>query len=469
MSRGVFQAARDFIMSAVEPSYSSKKTPLLGEPLLDEPPTTRSGVGISTATVSLVKTCIGTGVMALPYGFGKAGTLAVPGLVILGFWNAYNCMQLLQARAVMQQRCGAKYHENFGSSYSALMHASLGRAGVVVLEGSVCLSLTLVCASLQVQASQLVAAVAAVPYAICAAVGGIILIPFVLLRSLDGLAWIAVCSLLILAFSLLTVASSGVLRFGPPSWPPPAHLTTPPTAHGFALFFGIASFSFGLQPIIMPVQDGMRHPEQAASAIGYSVAIVVGAYALVGTTLAWLYSSDPNGVQQLVLLNLPQPSMIATVANIASGAVALMSVPMPLMPVVQLITNLVVRPLTRSLTRGQSDGEQSDGGGTSASSAAGVGGGEAAVRLSLLVLTTTLAVHMPQFGTAAGLTGCLCIITSNVLPPLCHLSLVSWPAHPDDRKPITAAFDVLLLVAGAVALVQFTLQFIVELTSPAAE
>ena len=131
---------------------------------------------------------------------------------------------------------------------------------------------------------------------------------------------------------------------------------------------------------------------------------------------------------------------------------------MPLMPVVQLVTNLVVRPLSRAFNAAQStnveDGTDAAGDGTGG----GVGGGEAAVRLSLLATTTLLAVGMPQFGIAAGLTGCLCIVTSNILPPLCHLRLCTWP-----KRPLAAMVDTLLLAAGGGALVQFTSQFLLEL------
>ena len=44
------------------------------------------------------------------------------------------------------------------SAYSAVVEAALGNVGVLILEGSLCVSLVLVCASLQVQTAQLVAA-----------------------------------------------------------------------------------------------------------------------------------------------------------------------------------------------------------------------------------------------------------------------------------------------------------------------
>ena len=74
---------------------STLSTPLLS----DEDVVRPAGVGLTAATLSLVKTCIGTGVMALPYAFTQAGSFAVPGMLLLGVWNFYTCHQLLRARA----------------------------------------------------------------------------------------------------------------------------------------------------------------------------------------------------------------------------------------------------------------------------------------------------------------------------------------------------------------------------------
>eukprot|EP00966_Prymnesium_polylepis_P071661 1664355-Prymnesium_polylepis.1 len=56
------------------------------EPLLDPPPQPQ-GASVVGAALSLTKTCIGTGVLALPYGFVQGGALAIPALIALGLWN----------------------------------------------------------------------------------------------------------------------------------------------------------------------------------------------------------------------------------------------------------------------------------------------------------------------------------------------------------------------------------------------
>ena len=450
----------------------------LDAPLLESPTEERSrrGVGVLAATISLVKTCIGTGVMALPFAFNEAGALALPCLLLLGCWNYHNCKQLLHARVAMEARVESHHLRATNSAYSAVVHAAIGRAGVLINEGSICVSLTLVCASLQVQAAQLMTASLDVPYSICIVATGCGLVPLVLLRSLNKLASVAAVSLSVLALSLLAVGAHGLALYGPPSWPPPAALIRWPAPHAVAIFFGIASFSFGLQALLMPVQDGMSHPQRASTAVAYASAVVVGAYAVIALLLAWIFDADPAGVQQVILLNLGHESLLASTVQLGSALVAVLSYPLPMMPVVQLAVNLI--------------GHHVDGGGGGKNVEVGAGGKgisgsrlrDASLRIGLLLTTTLLALCIPQFGIAAGLAGCLTIVSANVLPPLCHLRLCSWPTltvaqrldneasvlafgerGPPTRRPVVAALDVLLLAAGCASFSYFTLQFVIEL------
>ena len=111
------------------------------------------------------------------------------------------------------------------------------------------------------------------------------------------------------------------------------------------------------------------------------------------------------------------------------------------------------------------------------------------VRQGLLALTTAVALALRQFGIASGLCGCLAIILTQVLPPLCHLRLCTWPPapptaataatdpwpplrerrqqwvmqHPAGRQPLGAAIDVALIALGLGTFVYFTAQFVVQM------
>ena len=76
---------------------------------------------------------------------------------------------------------------------------------------------------------------------------------------------------------------------------------------------------------------------------------------------------------------------------------------------------------------------------------------------------TTLALVLRQFAIVASLCGCLSIFVCNVLPPLCHLRLCSWPPADQGplngakRRPVLAALDAAIFVGGACATTYFTI------------
>ena len=399
------------------------------EPLLSPSPADRaSGASTLQATVSLVKICVGTGVMALPWAFVQGASISLPGLAVLVAWNWYTSFQLLACRAAAgplpQQR----------SAYSALAHAGLGKAGVYVLEGSLLLVLIGVCASMQIQSAQLLAAVAPFSYTVLVLGGALVVAPLALQRTLRGISAIAAAGLLVLGVGLATVAGAGMMQYGLP--PPTAAQLAPPSADGFAAFFGIAAFSFGTQCTILPVQDGMRQPRRAGTALAASLLVVTMLYACVGVALALIYAHASGGVRPLIIMNLTPGSAEALVVEVCSALVALLSYPLPLMPVMQLLAGLV-----------QTSGEPA--------AADGGAGRDRALRLALLVGTTAIALAVPDFARIASVLGCLNIAFSQLLPPLLHLRLRSLRMAPGARRTAHVAADTVLVALGGGCLLYF--------------
>ena len=380
-----------------------------GDPLLPAPPEraqAASGSGMWDAVLSLTKTCVGTGVLALPWGFERGGALAVPGIVALGVWNWYTAWQLLSAREATPKEglIGAR------SAYSAIVHASLGRGCVLLLEGSLCTVLIGVCASLQINATELLAHASGWGYQPCLLATAVFLVPFARLRSLRRLAFVSATGLGMLAAGLVAVAAYGLASL--PEWPPTASpsMMQLPSAEGLADYVGIASFSFGVQAVLLPVQDGMAQPHRCAEALGWALALVTATYSVVGAGLAALYWRAPDGgVRQIILLNLPAGA--ATALHLSSSLVALLSYPLPLFPVIGLLSAAVGaawHPGAAELPAPTAD----------------------ALRMTVLAVTTLLAMMLRRFGIAASIIGCLGIVFCQLLPPLCHLRLCAWPPRP---------------------------------------
>lgn len=134
-----------------------------------------AGVSVAEATVAIVKTCIGGGVLALPYAHLQGGVLAVPAMCLFGLWNWITSKQLLLAYEALSDSetrgtltgwvggraspCPCGYRRPTLAAhgrYSAVAYAALGHGGVLLFDTLICMLLTGVCASIQVQAAHLV-------------------------------------------------------------------------------------------------------------------------------------------------------------------------------------------------------------------------------------------------------------------------------------------------------------------------
>ncbi len=386
------------------------------------------GAGVLSAVVSLTKTCIGTGVVALPYAVLQGGLLSLPGLVLLGAWN-WRCSQLLlRARAALASSPALTGPPPALSTLSELCFSAFGPRGASVFDGALGALLLGVCASYTIQASQLLSAVAGQPYPLCVAGCTVVLVPLVLQRTLARLSLVSAAGLAVLTGGLLTVGRYGWARYGPP--PSLAWLWRLPEPSSFALFFGVAAFSFGVQSVLLAVQDNMREPRRAGEASAYAHVAVVAFYALTGVGLAALFAYSPDSVQPLVIINLPRPSLLSSGVQLASAAVSLLSYPMPMLPVVQML--LAPRAAGAYESRGGRSG----------------GAGDCATRLGFLGATSAIALLLPDFAHFAGCLGCLTVALFNVLPPLLHLRLCSWPAD-GPRRLAAALVDVAFAVVGA--------------------
>mmetsp|Transcript_33892 Transcript_33892/g.89183 ORF Transcript_33892/g.89183 Transcript_33892/m.89183 type:complete len:187 (-) Transcript_33892:192-752(-) len=178
----------------------------------------------------------------------------------------------------------------------------------------------------------------------------------------------------------------------------------------------------------------MAQPQRAATALAVALLAAGLLYAVVGFALAWLYEHAHEGVQPLIILNLPHDSAFGLVVNWCTALVALLSYPLPLMPVVQLL-----KPRTSA------SGRSSDP------------RGETYLRLFLLLLTTFLTLAVPNFESFAGFLGCLNIAFAQVLPPLVHLRLRSLRLPSGVGKWALVLVDTFMALLGLATLLYFSI------------
>ena len=423
---------------AWRPRALGSTSPALKEPLLEQQ-RDQEGTSYAETVLSLSKICIGSGVLALPWGIVQGRSIALPGMVLIAVWNWYTSWQLLRCQRVMRRRKESLEDSlSFSdsparapkqrSSYSAIVHAVLGRAGMLLFEGSLTAVLFGVCCSLQIQSANLVVSVFPfVPYVYFILGSAVPLVPLVLQRSLRGISWISAVALVVLLIGLSAVAFVGVVSHGVP--PAPWQFSARPSAEDLSCFLGIALFAFGMQALVLPVCDGMRERERAPSALLLACSLVTGFYLLMGFGIARLFAASADGVQQLIILNLPDQTAVKALVCCCSALMALLSYPLMAMGVVQLLRGAGLL--------GAADAED------------GVRR-ELLLRAALLACSTAIAAAIPKFGLIAGVVGCLTLVNGQLLPPLLHLRICCVD-EPPARYALHAAANGLLILLGLAA------------------
>lgn len=172
-------------------------------------------------------------------------------------------------------------------------------------------------------------------------------------------------------------------------------------------------------------------------AVMYCLVFVCLLYTLVGDGLALLYSLDPDGISSNILQNLPPHSWTAMFVRLTMGAVSILTFPLTLVPVSQMIENLITQNFTapRSLYLPIADRLPGSGKGqiTTSGSSNNLGlnidleGDDSSnsslsfrlsVRFVLVVICTALAATVPCFGDVVSLLGCFTVsILSFIMPP----------------------------------------------------
>ena len=223
-----------------------------------------TGTSFAETVLSLSKICIGSGVLALPWGLLQGGMVALPGILFIAFWNWYTSWQLLACKRALLLREAPAPALTFAdvpskekrSSYSSIVRAVLGRKGMLAFEGSLIAVLFGVCCSLQIQSANLLTSVVPyLSYVNCVLGAAVPLAPLVLQRSLRNISWISAMALLVLLVGLCTVAATGIAMNGLPPWP--AQFSVAPSAQDLSCFLGIALFAFGMQGHVVRV--GMHY------------------------------------------------------------------------------------------------------------------------------------------------------------------------------------------------------------------
>lgn len=119
---------------------------------------------------------------------------------------------------------------------------------------------------------------------------------------------------------------SGILHITPLLFLPPSSspsLTYFPLSIGdTTTFIGVATYCFGLSSLAFPIEESMEHKENFSIAVLYSLIFVWFVYVLIGNGAAILYIHDSDGINDNILMNLPEDSVVASLVRFAMASVS---------------------------------------------------------------------------------------------------------------------------------------------------
>lgn len=293
-------------------------------------------------------------------------------IAVTAAWNGLAANLMLQCRdACLRSR--VRFPPHLSNTYSRIAHAGAGRAGELLTEFSIIVTLLGVCIAYQITfAALLKDAVLALhpshsssgdssssggdsaePWdaervrVLLTLLSGFMAYPVSCVRNLDALSSLSAVGLCCLVLGIAAILVHGAVQFGAEALDfrggigdaSVALPLLPASLKDVTSFFGIAVFCFDICSLAFPIEESMRRPAQFPVVVWGSLFFVWLLYALLGEFGALLYVHDSahHGVKDNVLSNLPQQSGTAVLVRIAIAAVSLLTYPLTLTPAAQMV------------------------------------------------------------------------------------------------------------------------------------
>ena len=108
---------------------------------------------------------------------------------------------------------------------------------------------------------------------------------------------------------------------------------------GFALFIGTAIFAFEGIGLIIPIQESMIHPNNFTKVLGQVVS-TIGVIMITVGSLGYLTFGE--NVKTVILLNLPQDSIMVIMTQLLYSLAILLSTPLQLFPAIRLLESKLI-------------------------------------------------------------------------------------------------------------------------------
>eukprot|EP01112_Ceratiomyxa_fruticulosa_P000684 TRINITY_DN1060_c0_g1_i9.p1 TRINITY_DN1060_c0_g1~~TRINITY_DN1060_c0_g1_i9.p1 ORF type:complete len:469 (-),score=74.70 TRINITY_DN1060_c0_g1_i9:68-1474(-) len=327
------------------------------------------------AFVNIIKSFVGVGILALPYGIRMAGLwAAIPSLFIIAVVSNYTIKNLIKCKReiLLRRRVYDEIHRDTNHTYPnedahKLEHVSapkakllthggvetadiisygeigthiFGKMGLYLVNFAVITSQIGFCCAYVVFMSQNL-------YSIYTDIDlrfwVLIIYPIITILSwIKNIKYLSPTSIfanlaLLLGITVVFYFGFSRLELVPVSEYPGIRIST------FPMFFGIAVFGFEGINLAIPIESNMRKPQNYFRLLDIAMIIIFLLYSAFGV-FGYLFFRDQTS--DIITENLPKASVVTVVTKVALVAELLCTYPIQLFPVCNIVEDAIFKPET---------------------------------------------------------------------------------------------------------------------------
>ncbi|KAG1455808.1 hypothetical protein G6F56_006979 [Rhizopus delemar] len=285
------------------------------------------------ALFMLLKAFIGTGIIFLPNAFSNGGlVLSILLMFIIGAICLVSFRLLIEAQ------------QKIGGSYGDVAQHLYGFPVKILINIFICLAQMGIGASYMMFISQNIDIVVRVvnncsyPFESKYYMWMVVIpvIAFCLVRRLARLSWVVIVADIFIAFNLICVIYFSSKQLHDTGSMGPNIILV--NQKDFALMIGTAVFSYEGIGMIVPVVEGMKHPEKFPRVLNYGIIISTVVFTLIG---AVGYVAYGDVVQASVVTNIGT-SPLATTVRVLYSCAMILSAPFMLYPALVIFEKMLV-------------------------------------------------------------------------------------------------------------------------------
>jgi solute carrier family 36 (proton-coupled amino acid transporter) len=292
---------------------------------------TAAGKGTSSAmnaALLLLKSFVGTGVLFLPRAFLNGGML-FSSLVLLGMASiSYLCFILL---GETKKHIDASFGDIGGVLYGKWMRAAILGSLVLSQVGFVSAYTVFTAENLQAFVLAVTNCRTYIDIKWMILMQIIVFLPLSLIRDISKLGFTALIADAFILLGLIYLFYYDIYTIAAPSFKLDITLFNPSS---WTLLIGTAIFTFEGVGLIIPIQDGMKHPQKFPFVLFVVMIIITVLFSAAGIVSYAAYGSKTKTV---VLLNLPQDDRTVNGVQFLYSVAILLSTPLQLFPAIRIL------------------------------------------------------------------------------------------------------------------------------------